>query len=191
MGMAQRAGKQQHLAQQAGCARSLAITRSRSQNGANVGKRDVSESILVSPSYIDHLVDESTNRSVRSRMESGDGMSFSEFMYPILQSWDWWHMYHTKNIQIQIGGSDQFGNITAGIDAINYINKNHPNPVDRKENPGPLDMPMGFTTPLLTTVSGEKFGKSAGNAVWLDKELTSTFDLYQVGYLNGLNQDDD
>ena len=100
-------------------------------------------------------------------------------------------MYHTKNIQVQIGGSDQFGNITAGIDAINYINKNHPNPVDRIENPGPLDMPIGFTTPLLTTASGEKFGKSAGNAVWLDKELTSTFDLYQVGYIIGLNQDDD
>ncbi|KAL8784010.1 MAG: hypothetical protein Q9195_009220 [Heterodermia aff. obscurata] len=117
--------------------------------------------------------------TVRSRMDSGDGMSFSEFIYPILQSWDWWHMYHTKDIAIQIGGSDQFGNITAGIDAINCINKNHPNPTHRKENTGPLDTPIGFTTPLLTTASGEKFGKSAGNAVWLDKELTSTFDLYQ------------
>lgn len=113
-------------------------------------------------------------------MESGDGMSLSEFMYPILQSWDWWHMYHTKNIQIQIGGSDQYGNITAGIDAVTYILKHHVDPRHRIESPGLHDKPMGFTTPLLTTASGEKFGKSAGNAIWLDKELTSTFDLYQV-----------
>ena len=96
-------------------------------------------------------------------------------------------MYHTKDVLIQIGGSDQFGNITAGIDAINYINKNHHNPMHLKENPGPLEIPIGFTTPLLTTASGEKFGKSAGNAVWLDKELTSTFDLYQVSCITGLN----
>ena len=188
--MAQRADKQQHLAQQAACPRNLALTRSRSQNGANVGKRYVSESIWVTSSFIDHFVNESTNCSVRSRMESGDGMSFSEFMYPILQSWDWWYMYHTKDVLIQIGGSDQFGNITAGIDAINYINKTHHNPMHRRENPGPLDTPIGFTTPLLTTASGEKFGKSAGNAVWLDQELTSTFDLYQVGCITGLRQGD-
>ena len=113
-------------------------------------------------------------------MESGDGMSLSEFMYPILQSWDWWHMYHTKNIQIQIGGSDQYGNITAGIDAVNYIIKHHTDPRYRIESPGLHDKPMGLTTPLLTTASGEKFGKSAGNAIWLDKELTRTFDLYQA-----------
>ena len=89
-------------------------------------------------------------------------------------------MYHTKQIQVQIGGSDQFGNITAGIDAINYINKYHYDPKHRKDNAGLHDRPIGFTTPLLTTASGEKFGKSAGNAVWLDKEFTSTFDLYQV-----------
>ena len=94
-------------------------------------------------------------------------------------------MYDTKGIQLQIGGSDQFGNIIAGIDAINYINKNHYNPLKRKEpEPEPesefFDKPMGFTTPLLTTAAGEKFGKSAGNAVWLEKEMTSSFDLYQV-----------
>lgn len=107
-------------------------------------------------------------------------MSFAEFMYPILQSWDWWHLYQEKQIQIQIGGSDQYGNITAGIDSINYIVKHHHDPKLRKEDAGLLDKPLGFTTPLLTTSSGEKFGKSAGNAIWLDKELTSTFDLYQV-----------
>jgi len=116
-------------------------------------------------------------------MQSGDGMSFSEFVYPILQSWDWWHMYHTKNIQVQIGGSDQFGNIIAGMDAINYINKTHYDPRFRIEKEGKdylHDKPMGFTVPLLATSSGEKFGKSAGNAIWLEKEMTSSFDLYQV-----------
>ena len=113
-------------------------------------------------------------------MASSEGMSFSEFMYPMLQSWDWWHMYHTKGIQLQIGGSDQYGNITAGIDAINYINKHHHDPLHRIEKESLYDKPMGFTTPLLTTASGEKFGKSSGNAIWLYKELTSPFDLYQV-----------
>ena len=118
--------------------------------------------------------------SVKNKMKTGDGMSFSEFTYPLLQAWDWWYMYNTKNIQIQIGGSDQFGNIIAGIDAINYIRKSHYDPNIRQENDDPLKKPMGFTVPLLTTASGEKFGKSAGNAVWLDKDMTSTFELYQV-----------
>ena len=91
-------------------------------------------------------------------------------------------MYDTKKIQLQIGGSDQFGNIIAGMDAINYINKNHYDPLKRKE-PVFIDKPMGFTTPLLTTAAGEKFGKSAGNAVWLEKEMTSSFDLYQVQHI--------
>jgi tyrosyl-tRNA synthetase len=107
-------------------------------------------------------------------------MSFSEFTYPILQSWDWWHMYNTKGIQIQIGGSDQFGNIVSGIDAIKYIAKHHPSPLKQYDLADPKQVPFGFTVPLLTTSSGEKFGKSAGNAIWLDKESTSVFDLYQV-----------
>jgi tyrosyl-tRNA synthetase len=92
-------------------------------------------------------------------------------------------MYSSRGIQMQIGGSDQFGNIVAGIDAINYINKSRaaagamePDPMDEREPP----KPAGFTVPLMTTASGQKFGKSAGNAVWLDKEMTSTFDLYGV-----------
>jgi len=115
-------------------------------------------------------------------MNNGDGMSFSEFTYPLLQAWDWWHMYSTKGIQLQIGGSDQFGNIIAGMDAINYIRKTHYDPIIRQEETTNdlLLKPMGFTVPLLTTVSGEKFGKSAGNAIWLDREMTSTFELYQV-----------
>jgi tyrosyl-tRNA synthetase len=110
-------------------------------------------------------------------MTKGDGMSYSEFTYPLMQAWDWWHMHHTKGISMQIGGSDQYGNITAGIDAIKYIRAHHPNEGFRnvaKGNPEPL----GLTVPLLTTSSGEKFGKSAGNAIWLGLEQTSSFELY-------------
>jgi tyrosyl-tRNA synthetase len=78
---------------------------------------------------------------------------------------------------MQIGGADQYGNITAGLDAVKHIAKNHPNPVVRDEAAARGD-PFGFTVPLLTTSSGAKFGKSAGNAVWLDNEQTSVFDLY-------------
>lgn len=95
-------------------------------------------------------------------------------------------MYSTKDIQVQVGGSDQFGNILAGIDAINHVRHNHYDPLLRqdettlKERESFLNRPMGFTVPLLTTSSGEKFGKSEGNAIWLDREMTSGFDLYQV-----------
>ena len=89
-------------------------------------------------------------------------------------------MYNTKGIQMQIGGSDQFGNISAGIDTVDWIRKNHPDPDLRQVDDDPLMKPMGFTTPLLTSASGEKLGKSAGNAVWLDKDKTSPYELYQV-----------
>lgn len=107
-------------------------------------------------------------------------MSFAEFTYPILQAWDWWHMYSMRRVCMQIGGSDQYGNITAGLDAIKYLRGNHP---DRhvKDSVNQLHSvtPFGFTVPLLTTASGNKFGKSAGNAVWLDADKTSPFDLYR------------
>ena len=119
-------------------------------------------------------------------MESKTGMSVAEFLYPIIQAWDFWHLYSKKGVQIQIGGSDQFGNILAGIDAINFIRTNN-NPVTIRGNDSqipaeeePHKQPMGFTVPLLTTASGAKFGKTAGNAIWLDPDLTSPFDLYQV-----------
>ncbi|KAL9611885.1 MAG: hypothetical protein Q9167_003499 [Letrouitia subvulpina] len=115
-------------------------------------------------------------------MQSGSGLSFSEFTYPLLQGYDWWHMYshfQLNGVQVQIGGSDQYGNIMAGIDVVNCIRRNHHEPKFRQETDEFLDRPMGFTVPLLTTAAGEKFGKTAGNAIWLDKEMTSAFDLYQ------------
>lgn len=112
-------------------------------------------------------------------------MSFAELTYPLLQGWDWWHMYRTQDIQIQVGGSDQYGNIVAGIDAIKHIAQNPEYDTWARlyDTNGKIreDMaPVGITTPLLTTSGGEKFGKSAGNAVWLDAKLTSPFDLYGV-----------
>ncbi|KAK0114325.1 tyrosyl-tRNA synthetase [Cadophora gregata] len=115
--------------------------------------------------------------TVKNKMSKGDGMSFAEFSYPLMQAWDWWYMFHSKGINMQIGGSDQYGNITAGIDAIKHITAHHPNPVVRNEAAA-VGQPWGFTTPLLTTASGQKFGKSAGNAVWLDIEEMSSYDLY-------------
>ena len=117
-------------------------------------------------------------------MEKGDGMSFAEFSYPLLQGWDWWHMYSNHDVQLQVGGSDQYGNIIAGMDAIKHISQINPEALEGKDlldESGKLKnevMPMGITVPLLTTASGEKFGKSAGNAIWLDANLTSPFDLY-------------
>ncbi|KAG0645707.1 Tyrosyl-tRNA synthetase [Hyphodiscus hymeniophilus] len=116
--------------------------------------------------------------TVKNKMKKGDGMSFAEFTYPILQAWDWWTLYRTSKIQMQIGGSDQFGNITAGIDAVKYISASHHDNLTRKEV-APHGPPFGFTVPLLTTSSGQKFGKSAGNAIWLDKNQTSSFELYK------------
>lgn len=129
----------------------------------------------------------SDSHSVKNKMNNGDGMSYAEFSYPLLQSWDWWHMYNTKGITMQIGGSDQYGNITAGIDAVKYILANHPDPTVREQHKKAVP-PLGFTVPLLTTSSGAKFGKSAGNALWLDKDMMSSFDLY-AHFLRTSDQD--
>ncbi|KAL2836568.1 hypothetical protein BJY01DRAFT_54766 [Aspergillus pseudoustus] len=116
--------------------------------------------------------------TVKTRLSSGDGMSFAEFCYPLLQAWDWWRLFR-KGVQVQVGGSDQYGNILFGMDAVKSISRNSVMQEERNDLSNELDRPMGITTPLLTTPSGEKFGKSAGNAIWLDKDMTSTFELYQ------------
>ena len=95
-------------------------------------------------------------------------------------------MYRNLNVQIQIGGSDQYGNIIAGMEAVKYIAQSRKDSLDSSkwlQTDGRIKdefVPMGLTVPLLTTSNGEKFGKSAGNAVWLDRKLTSSFDLYGV-----------
>lgn len=111
--------------------------------------------------------------SVKNRL-AGEGMSFGEFVYQLLQAYDFWHLFSTHRVRLQIGGSDQYGNITAGVDLIGRLAAStEPKAADAEREA------FGMTVPLLTTPSGEKFGKSAGNAIWLDADMTSPFDLYQ------------
>lgn len=110
-------------------------------------------------------------------MEKGDGMSIAELMYPMFQGWDFWHLYSKLGVQIQIGGSDQYGNIVAGIDALKTIRESEEAPHLKLPSDWQNE-PFGFTVPLLTDSSGAKLGKSAGNAVWIDEFKTSSFELY-------------
>lgn len=102
--------------------------------------------------------------SVRSRMESEEGMSFTEFCYQILQGYDFYHLNKEHNVTVQLGGSDQWGNITAGIDLI------------RKKGGSSA---FGITFPLLTRSDGQKFGKSEKGAIWLSPKKLSPYEFYQ------------
>lgn len=115
--------------------------------------------------------------SVKSRLNvnpntNTEGLNYAEFTYQLLQSYDFLHLYRTKSCTLQIGGNDQFGNITAGIDLITRLSR-ATNPTE------PPPETFGLTVPLLLSPSGEKIGKTAGNAVWLDEKLTTSFELYQ------------
>jgi len=99
---------------------------------------------------------------IRRRLESG--ITYTEFSYMILQALDFKYLHENKGVDLQCAGSDQWGNITAGIDFI-------------RKSTG--DEVYGFTMPLVTDSQGKKFGKSEGNALWLDKEKTSSYKLYQ------------
>ncbi len=107
--------------------------------------------------------------SVKSRMETG--ISFTEFTYMLVQAYDFWHLWKTERCELQLGGSDQWGNITAGTELI-----------ARKEGAAA----HGLVLPLLTTASGAKFGKSEEGAVYLDSAKTSPYKFYQFW----LNSDD-
>nr|XP_023013696.1 tyrosine--tRNA ligase, mitochondrial [Leptinotarsa decemlineata] len=102
--------------------------------------------------------------SVQNRLQSQAGMSFTEFSYQLFQAYDWLHLFKTYGCSFQIGGSDQMGNIMSGHE---LISKACEKPV------------YGLTLPLITTEMGDKFGKSAGNAVWLSSDKTSSFTFYQ------------
>ncbi|HKT79388.1 MAG TPA: tyrosine--tRNA ligase [Vicinamibacterales bacterium] len=109
--------------------------------------------------------------SVQRRLESEDGISFTEFSYALLQARDYVELFDRYNCQLQIGGSDQWGNITAGIELIRKLRA-------KKAH--------GLVMPLLTTASGTKFGKTESGAVWLDAARTSPYRFYQFW----LNTDD-
>jgi len=119
--------------------------------------------------------------SVKGRLESENGIGFNEFTYQILQAYDFWHLFHKENVSIQVGGNDQWGNITAGIDFISRLKTTlkEQNKKDKEIQKLTGRSSFGITVPLLTTASGEKFGKSAGNAVFIDPNITPSFDLYQ------------
>ncbi|HEY5154837.1 MAG TPA: tyrosine--tRNA ligase [Acidimicrobiales bacterium] len=102
--------------------------------------------------------------SVRSRIEGESGISFTEFSYMLLQANDYWWLHQHEGCELQIGGSDQWGNITAGIDLIRRRTATHVH---------------GLSFPLLLRSDGQKFGKSADGAVWLDAGRTSPYAFYQ------------
>jgi tyrosyl-tRNA synthetase len=102
--------------------------------------------------------------SVRARVQSEEGMSFTEFSYQTLQGYDFYHLHKHHGVTIQLGGSDQWGNITAGIE------------FNRKQGEGPI---FGLTFPLMTRSDGKKFGKSEEGAIWLSEDRLSPYHLYQ------------
>jgi tyrosyl-tRNA synthetase len=115
--------------------------------------------------------------SVQKRLETG--ISFTEFSYQLLQGYDFYHLYKHKNVRLQMGGSDQWGNITTGTEII------------RRKEGGSEEMAhkaFALTTPLVTKSDGTKFGKSEAGNVWLDAKLTSPFQFYQF-WLNTTDTD--
>jgi tyrosyl-tRNA synthetase len=111
--------------------------------------------------------------TIASRLESG--ISYTEFSYTILQAMDFKHLYETHNCRLQVGGSDQWGNIISGLD---LIRKSH----------GSEAKVIGLTVPLVTKSDGTKFGKSADGAVWLDPKKTTPYEMYQ--FLINTSDDD-
>jgi tyrosyl-tRNA synthetase len=102
--------------------------------------------------------------SVKSRLNSEDGMSFTEFSYQILQGYDFLYLFQNYGVKVQIGGSDQWGNITAGTDLVRKVTG---------------DSVFGITFPLLTRSDGQKFGKSEKGAIWLSADRLSPYEFYQ------------
>jgi len=111
--------------------------------------------------------------SVKKRMESEDGMSFTEFCYQIMQGYDFLHLYKTYGCTLELGGSDQWGNITAGTELVRRLCGQEV---------------FGMTFPLVCDSTGKKFGKSEGNAIFLDARKTSYYDFYQF-FLRTLDSD--
>jgi len=111
--------------------------------------------------------------SVKRRIEGTDGISYTEFSYSLLQAYDFLELYRRFHCTLQMGGSDQWGNITAGMDLIRRVEGARA---------------YGLVLPLITTSSGTKFGKTESGAVWLDAELTSPYAFYQF-WLNTTDAD--
>ncbi len=119
--------------------------------------------------------------SVKNRLEAREqGISYTEFSYMLLQAFDFVELYRRHGCMAQFGGSDQWGNIVSGIDLIDRLER-------RADGSLPHGPAFGVTVPLVTTKSGQKFGKTEAGAVWLDANLTSPYQFYQFW----MNSDDD
>lgn len=105
-----------------------------------------------------------TKEMVKARLDSDEGISFTEFSYQLLQAYDFYYLYKNEKVELELGGSDQWGNITAGLDLIRKLDGKHA---------------YGLTFPLLTRSDGKKFGKTEGGAVWLDEAKLSPYQFYQ------------
>ncbi len=111
--------------------------------------------------------------SVKKRLDGDAGMSFTEFTYQLVQGYDFYYLYKNKNVKLQMGGSDQWGNIVTGTELV------------RRKSAGEA---FAFTCPLITRADGGKFGKSEKGNVWLDAEKTSPYQFYQF-WLNATDAD--
>ena len=116
--------------------------------------------------------------SVKKRLsgEAGDGMSFTEFTYQLIQGYDFYYLHKHYNCVLQMGGSDQWGNITTGTELV------------RRMNPDSDAKAFALTTPLITKADGSKFGKTESGNVWLDADKTSVYRFYQF-WLNASDED--
>ncbi|WP_343701308.1 tyrosine--tRNA ligase [Chitinophaga sp.] len=111
--------------------------------------------------------------SVKKRLEGDNGMSFTEFSYQMIQGYDFYHLYNTKNCKMQMGGSDQWGNIVTGTELVRRIGGGEA---------------YAFTCPLIKKADGTKFGKSEKGNIWLDPQKTSPYEFYQF-WLNAGDED--
>ncbi|RYG74934.1 tyrosine--tRNA ligase [Lentibacillus lipolyticus] len=145
-------------------------------SGSNAARARNNHDWLGSMTVIDFLRDAGKHfgvnymlgkESVSARIEQG--ISYTEFSYMILQSLDFMKLYEQENCTLQIGGSDQWGNITAGMELIRRSRENEEDEVNV----------FGLTVPLITKADGSKFGKTAGGAIWLDPEKTTPYEFYQ------------
>lgn len=115
--------------------------------------------------------------SVKKRLSGeGEGMSFTEFTYQLIQGYDFYHLHKHYNCVLQMGGSDQWGNITTGTELV------------RRMNPNTEAKAFALTTPLITKSDGSKFGKSEGGNIWLDADKTSVYKFYQF-WVNTTDED--
>lgn len=124
----------------------------------------------------------SSKDSVKNRITTG--ISYTEFTYQLLQGYDFYHLYKNHGIRLQMGGSDQWGNITTGTELIRRKENN-----DGSDSEGEVEYSAyALTTPLVTKADGTKFGKSEGGNVWLDPEMTSPYEFYQF-WINQADED--